>query len=235
MPQDTPIPEVPRAPKDKPPIPEPKDKTVPKPREGGEGQDPTKLTLDDAQKALKALREENASHRIANKELTERLGKFETGLKNLFGGGDGDDNRDTPESRIDELEERFYEREEQLEAEREQNVLLSIAYRAKIPDENLEYFEFLMEKEIDNAGEDGVTDARVQEVIKKVKGLSAPASTSVSDGPSSTPAPAIDIGGDVDLDRFVGMKITERQALYNKNKELYESLHRQAREQNRLV
>ena len=175
---------------------------------------------------IKGLRDENAKYRTRSKErdsqvetLTDRLGKFETGLKTLFG---GEDDKLTPEQRIEALQEH----NQTLEV---QSAMRDAAFEYGIGKESFEYFEFLVSKKLD-ALEEGeeLSEEELDEIAKSAKSKSASFNTSVGTGTEGNPPPAITPGG-VTLEQFSVMGIGDRSVLYQKNKALYESLSAQER------
>ena len=176
---------------------------------------------------IESLRKESGKYRKKAKELdskvstvTNRLSKFEKGLKSLFGGAD-DENVD-PEEKIGQLSQA-------LQAKELENSITELAYEHGIPKEDKEYFEFLMQKRLSSLGEDEeLGEDDVAEIAKQAKAKRGASSSSVGTGskPNAEGAGA----GTVDLKTFKKMSITERSALYGKNPKLYESLLAEARE-----
>ena len=199
------------------------------------GQAPNGMTLEDAQEAIKALREENAKHRTTNKELGEKFGKMESGLKSLFGEeGDPDPNKPI-EDKIKALEARLQQEAEIREAREAEAALTQLAYDHKIPNEERDYFEFLVDRELGKLQEgEALSEEALEEVAKKVRAKSAPQSTSVTDGAGAPPIPS-NKEGVTTIDEFKTMSMGQKSALYGKDPALYEKLMTQAKAQGVLV
>jgi len=196
-----------------------------------EGQAPqTSMSLEDAMSAIKELRAENAKHRTSNKELGEKYGKMEAGLKNLFG-EQGNESL-TVEERIEALEQEKRENARALEAQQTEAALVELAYELDIPKEEREYFDFLVGKEL-NGLEDGeeLTDGKLEEIAAKVKRKSAPSSTSTTG--LNTPPPSQG-GKAITLKDFQAMSLTEKSKLYTSDKTTYQSLYAQARSEGKI-
>lgn len=179
------------------------------------------------------LRKESAKYRTKAKELesglrgtNDRLNKFESGLKRLFGDDDGEDTGNlTPEQRIERLEKRNQQDKQQLAEEREQlaleAALKGAALEHGIRKENYEYFEFLVGKRLASLQDDEeLTEDDLALLAKQANGKSAPKSTSVDeDGPDPD-----EEDGELTLEEFMDMGISARSQLYQKDKALYERL-----------
>lgn len=191
----------------------------------------------DQQDYFSKLRKENASWRVKFKEeqtrttnLEERLGKFETGLKKLFG-GEGDDL--PPEEKISQLEGAT----ETLNFE---NAVLKSALENGIGKDDYEFYSFLLNQRVQELKEgEELSEEAFNEVIDKVKARSIPAKTSTSvEGQTgdaqATPAPE-GVSGDITLEQFAQMNTTDKSVLYQKNPQLYQSLFKQAKEKRLLI
>lgn len=177
----------------------------------------------DKQKAyVKGLRDENAKYRTRSKEqgsqvdaLTGRLDKFETGLKTLFG---EEDDKLTPEERIEALQGK----NEQLAI---QSALQEAAFEYGIGKESFDYFQFLVTKKLNELEEgEELADADLDAIAAQAK-AKVPANTSVGDGGGGPPPTTGD--GALTLNEFKVMGIGERSLLYQKDKNLYDSMVKQ--------
>ena len=172
---------------------------------------------------LKKLRRENAKWRTQNKNLNDRLGKLESGLKGLFG---GDDNTEITADNINSLKGNN-------EALAFKTAVLEAAIEYGVGKDEREYFEFLVGRQISNLAEgEELAEDDLVEIAKKAKKKSAGgnARTSVDDSGAGNP----DKKGNATLDQFVNMSITEKSDLFVKNRALYDQLFAQAKEKRRL-
>jgi hypothetical protein len=185
------------------------------------------------QKLIKDLRTESASHRTKNKNLDSQLSKLKKGLVEA---GVIEDDSEEPEEKIKSLSSKT--------AALEVNIaILSAAVEYGIQKDALEYFEFLVNKKLESLGEgeeltDELLDEIAQSAKKTVKGNAK--STSVGDGKGADgeekdpPEPGAK-DGEVTLEKFVRMNITEKSQLYVKNPELYNRLFSEAKQKKLLV
>lgn len=193
------------------------------------------MSMEDAQKAIKALREENAKHRTTNKELMDRFGKLESGLKGLFGDNDPGDPNKPIEDKITALEAKIQEEAAIREAREAEAALTQLAYDHKIPNDERDYFEFLIEKELGSLKEgEQLSQEAIEEIAKKVRVKSAPSATSVTDGEGGPKIPS-NKDGEVTIDEFKDMSMGQKSALYSKDPALYNRLMNQAKQLGVLV
>jgi hypothetical protein len=201
-----------------------------------EEQDNLDDVLKDPKKAkgyIKALRKENAKYRTKGKNLEERLGKLEKGLKGLAGGDE----------------------DETLTAEEK---LLAATQRGHIS----AYENTILEQAIDHgiSGKDGrklfkfyVTEAAqdleegeelsdedialIATKVKKMTGGKTVAKTSVSGkkaSGNSEESPDPDESDDVTLDQFCAMNITQKTKLHSEDPASYQRLFTEAVRKRRL-
>lgn len=193
---------------------------------------------------VKGLRKEAADYRTKAKDLESkhsalegRFSKLEGGLKKLFGDEDSDL---TPEQKL-----------EQAQAQNEslafQSAITEAALENGVMKQDYEYFSFLVSKAAEKLGDnEELTADDIAKLALQAKGRGAPgndgnSSTSVGgkkegDGSQSQDPPNPSTGdGEVTLEQFCGMSIGEKSALYQKNQDLYKSLHDQARKAGRLI
>lgn len=181
---------------------------------------------EDQKAYIKGLRDENAKYRTRAKDLeskvtetSERLGKFETGLKTLFG-EEGDEL--SPEERVEALQAQ----NEQLAV---QSAMKEAAFEYGIGRDSYEYFEFLVSKRLNDLEEgEEITEEDLEDIAKSANSRTANSSTSVGTDANGNPAPIANEGS-ITLDAFMEMGIGEKSVLYQKDKALYESLANQER------
>lgn len=170
---------------------------------------------------LKKLRDENAKYRTKAKEtegnmkaLSEKLSKFEKGLKTLVG---GEDEQVSPEEQL-----------EQVKAINEniilENSLKDMALEHGLNQQAYKYFKYLMGDKFQSL-EDGeeITEEDIAQFVaeaKRVGGQQA-AKTSVGKG-DKDPSPNQD--DEVSLEDFKAMSVVQKSILYDKNKALYDKL-----------
>jgi len=172
---------------------------------------------------IDSLRKESAKHRTSNKELSSKLeemggrfSKLEQGLKGLFGEADP---QATPEEQIQNLANKN-------QALETKTALLEIAFEHEVPKSEMKYFEFLISDEMSNLkdGEE-ISAEKLSEIANEVKAKSAPTSTSVGTRTNTPKTPKGDTGNNgVTADQFAKMSISEKSALYAKDKETYTRL-----------
>jgi len=171
-----------------------------------------------AQTEIRGLRKESARHRNDNKSLSERLGHIEGGLKKMVG---GEDTEDTPEQQMQSLSDTN-------EGLSFTNAVLALSIEHGVPQDNVEYFSFLMEKTLESLEDDQeLSEEEVLAVIQKVKGQGrAAGNSSVDDGKAPSP------GGtsDVTLEQFSAMTVLEKSELYRKKPDVYKKLFAQAKQ-----
>lgn len=184
-----------------------------------------------AQKLIKDLRTESASHRSQNKNLNSQLGTLK---KALVDAGVIEDDSEKPEEKIKSLSEKS-------SALEFRSAILESALEHGVSKDGLEYFEFLVSKRASALEEgqeltDEILGELASQVIKQAGGKSSGAkSTSVGNGDKgANPPPPGDAGG-VTLDQFVKMNITEKSQMYIKTPELYNQLHKEAKEKKLLI
>ena len=128
------------------------------------GDDDDKLDFDSldpkTQKYIKSLRNENKERRTEFNKMSARMETFEKGLKKLFGGED--DDTGSPEEKLEAASS-------QLNSSVTENIILKLALSNGITgEENVEYFQFLMNKKLESLEEgEEVSDEDVEEIISK--------------------------------------------------------------------
>lgn len=171
-----------------------------------------------AQKEIKSLRSESAKHRTTNKDLSERFGKLESGLKSALGLEDDSDLSD---------EEKIGGLQATLEQAEVQNAILGLAIENGIGMEDLEYFSFKMQNALEGLEEDAeLSEDDFASIVQGVKGRGqSPADSSVKE---KNGGKGPDGGSGISVDAFVNMNMMERNQLYKEKPEVYKSLFAQA-------
>lgn len=169
-----------------------------------------------AQKYIKSLRAENAKRRKDFNNMSTKMEKFEKGFKTMF--GDEDDDED-PEKKLDKLTGDYH-------STVSENAVLRLALENGISGaENVEYFEFLMNKSLGSLDEgEELTEEMVAEVIEKCSskiGGKGKANTSTKGDGKKKPQGNED---EVSQEEFDQMGMVARSALYQKNESLYNKL-----------
>lgn len=185
---------------------------------------------------LAKLRKENAGHRTKNKELTSKLTVSESQKKKILEAAGIEVDTETPEEKIKVLSG-----ETQQLAFR--TAILESAVEHGIGKDNLEFYEFLVAKEVEKLKEgEELSDEQMEAIIAKVKkaaGGKGGANTSVgtgADGKGGKNPPNPDKNKDgVTLEQFCRMSMMEKSKLYETNLDLYTELTAQARAQRKLV
>lgn len=210
----------------------------PKPKEDPPGDDLDESGWDDKTKAyIKKLRGENAKYRTKAKDNETAISKlkteqneFQSKLKKAFGLEEEDEVK--PEEKISNLTS-------ENDNLRYKNAVMMTAIENGISNKDqMDYFEFLMTKAIDELPEDQdeLSEDGLKAVVDKVKAMgqgTTKPSTSVSGNnggnqdPGKRTPPAND-GGTITVEQFAAMNFGEKSQLYTKNPELYKSLNSQA-------
>jgi hypothetical protein len=189
--------------------------------------------LDETTKAyLAKLRKENAGHRTKNKELVSKLSTSEDQKKKILEAAGITVDTETPEEKL-----------KSISAESQQlafrSAILESAVQNGISKDGLDYFEFLVAKEVQGLAEDEeLADEKMAEIVAKVKksaGGGSANTTVGTGGKGGNPPPPVTDPGEVTLEQFVRMSITEKSALYMKNVDQYEKLYKAAKSQKKLV
>jgi len=170
---------------------------------------------EEAQKMLKDLRAENAKHRTTNNNLTSKMEKFESGLKNMF--GDGEDDED-PSAKLEALQGNY-------ESAVTRSAILELALENGISGkENLEYFEFLMGKSL-NSLEEGeeLTEEKISDIVSKSVPTKGSANTSTKKDGAGDKKPD-ESSDEVTQEQFNKMGMTQKSLLYRTKPELYKQL-----------
>jgi len=229
--------------------PSPGDKGKEKPPEGGdkgaEGDlpdDESKWTPEQTKSYIKKLRGENANYRKraqASDEkvsgLEDRFGKLEKGLKNLTGAEE--DDSESVEEKLARLEERELARDEQQAVQDMNQAVEETATALGVPAAGMDYFKFLIQQHAEQMNDDDVIPEEVLvELAKKATtqvGGSKGGSTG-ADGKVVKPNPEGKPSG-VTAAQFAKMSIAERSALYQNNKDEYETLLAEVKEKKLLI
>lgn len=196
---------------------------------GDEG-DPDESSLDEKTKAyLAKLRKENASHRLKNKELASLKKASDERVKAILEAAGIEIESEDPETKVKSLTQTS----QQLAF---RNAILESAVQNGISGEDVEYYEFLITKATSELEEDEeLSEEALAEIVAKVKkaGGKSGSTTSVAGGGKTPPKPGS--SGQISLDQFVRMSITEKSKLYTDKPDLYNALMAEAKAKKRLV
>jgi hypothetical protein len=180
-------------------------------------------------KYIASLRDESAKYRKGKKDLEGQFTSLKSQFDTLQGGikkaiGLEEDNELTPEERVQHLSQA-------VEGSNLRMAVLENALAHGLNIQQTEYFEFLMGKEL--AGlEEGqeLDDEAMEAIIAKAKGTvgGQPPPTSTSVG-SKGGAPDPNKSGEISVEQFGKMTLSERSRLHQKNPELYTKLFQEAK------
>ena len=187
--------------------------------------------LDDKTKAyLAKLRKENAAHRTKAKDLASKLKVSEEQKKAVLKAVGIEPDGEAPEEKIKKLTS-----ETQTQAFR--NAVLERAIEHGIAKDDLEFFEFSLNKAVGALGEgEELADEKIEEIAAAIKKRSKnPANTSVGKGKGGKEPPPGE-SDEITLGQFLAMGVLARSELYTKSPDLYAKLVAQAKaEKKRLV
>jgi hypothetical protein len=195
----------------------------------GEDQDESKW--DDKTKALiKKLRGENAKHRTKAKELGSQVKTEQDRVKAILkaAGIESDDAK--PEEQVKALTQTTNELAFR-------NAVLESAVQNGIPSEGVKYFQFLIQDATSQLAEgDELSEEKLAEIVAEAKkrGGGKAATTTVGGG-NGKPAPRPGESGQLTLDQFCRMSITEKSELFNKSPDIYKALYAEAKAKKRLI
>lgn len=177
---------------------------------------------------IKKLRDEAAKHRTGKKSLADELAAEKVKRNAILKAAGIEIETEKPEEKIKSL----------TEANSNQafrTAILESALQHGISHDSVEYYEFLVTKATSELGEgEELEDDKLAEIVGKVKlaGKKPAASTSVT-GDDGKKKPGSD--GQISLEKFCSMSITEKSALYVKDQGLYTELFQQAKAKRKLV
>jgi hypothetical protein len=201
-----------------------------------EEQDNLDEVLKDQKKAknyIKALRKENAKYRTKGKNLEDRLGKLEKGLKGLAGGEDEDNLT---------AEEKLLATTQRVQISAYENVILEQAIDHGISGKDgRKLFKFYVSEAAQELGEgEELSDediALIATKVKKMTGGKTVAKTSVNGkkaSGNSDEAPDPEETDNVTLDQFCAMNITQKTKLHSEDPATYQRLFNEQVRKRRL-
>lgn len=205
-------------------------------KEGGGDPDPEELDeekLDAKTKAhIAKIRKEAAGHRVKAKDLASKLTASEEQKKAILKAAGIEVETENPAEQL-----KVAQSESQQLALR--SAILESAVENGIGKDGLDYYEFLISKEMAGLKEgEELSEEQITKVVAKVKTAGGKAAnTSVGNGGGDgkgTPNPNANAGA-ITLDKFVRMSITEKSKLYQDNLDLYTSLVSEAKAKKMLV
>lgn len=183
-----------------------------------------------AQKLIKNLRTENADRRKQLKTANEGHGKLK---KALIEAGLIENDEEAPEEKLKSVTAKN-------EMAVFNNAILEAAVEHGVRKENLKYFRFLVQERVAELEEGEELDPKELVTLagqaKKVMG-GAKKSTSVegNDDDESTETPPPGGEGATTLDQFLRMNMSEKSALFVKNRKLYDQFMSEAKQKKLLV
>lgn len=194
-----------------------------KPADDGKGEkdDLSKLSAEDAAKMIKALRAENAGHRTKNKELS---GSQEKLKKAMIEAGVIEDDSLPAEDQV-----KSWKAKADVLAARA--AIYEAAMEYGINKDGLDYFNFLVEKQMstlaedEELGEEGL--AEIAKQVMKVQGGSKAPGGNTSVNTNNAPAPGAP--ADLTAEKFAKMTMAEKSSVYQKHPDLYKELFQEAK------
>ncbi len=204
---------------------------------GSHGQDDDSADVDESKwddktKGIIAkLRKENASRRTASKALEEKVTKMQEQFSGI-GKALGLTTEETPEKRIEALQETA-------NAAQGQAQLYKVALDKGIPGEDVEFFSYLVEKAAGQLADGAeMSEETLDGIVTEVKKRSAKgsATTGVGSGAGNNGVtPPTKGDNEITVEAFAKMTITQKSDIFQKNRELYNSLFQQAKEKKLLT
>lgn len=183
-------------------------------------------------KYIEDLRKENAKHRTGKKEVQDKLTASEKQKQDILKvlGLAADEK---PEDKIAKLQTENQSKDFRLS-------VMESAFSHGIPKDQIDYYEFLLTKEI-GALKDGeeLAEEKIAEIVGKVKkaqaGSKANSSVNSGDGKGGGGTPPPGDSKTVTLENFLAMSIMEKSKFYIASPDLYEQYMKQAKSQRKLV
>lgn len=179
------------------------------------------------QKLISDLRKENGDHRVKNKSLAESHGKLKQALVDA---GIIEDDSGTAEEKLAAVTNG-------LQGATLRNAILENALEYGVGKDAIKYFEFLVQDRLASLEEDGeLTENDLAELAQEARGRSGASgsgTTSVGDSKGTKPNPQG--SGEVTLDQFTAMNITDRTLLFKKNPDVYNRLFAEAKSKKLLM
>lgn len=200
--------------------------------DAGDEEEPDESKLDDKTKAhLKKLRDENAKHRLKNKDLTSQLGVSEAQKKAILKAAGIESEEEKPEEKLKASQTKNQELEFR-------SAILEMALENGIPKEDVKFFTFLVQEATATLKDnEELSDEKMAEIVADVqKRGGGKASTSVGGGKGDKGSKTPEGGkGGITLDMFCKMTFSEKAKLYGENPDLYTQLKDEAKAKNRLI
>lgn len=182
------------------------------------------------QKQLKKLRDENAKARLKNKDLKSKFETSEAQKKAILKAAGIETEEDDPEETIKSLTA-----ETQTHAFRA--AILEKALEHGIPASNVKYFQYLVsEAAVELEEGEELSEEQLTAIVKEAKARGGKkATTTFGAGGKGDETPEPGTSGELTLDQFTRMSISEKSALYEKHPERYKELAAEAKAKKRLV
>lgn len=190
---------------------------------GGEGEGDSQFDIEKldprAKKLISDLRRENGDHRVKNKALTESHSKLK---KSLVEAGIIEDDEEKPEEKLKQVTSG-------LQGATLKNAILEAAIENGVGKEGYKYFQYLVQDKLSSLEDDAeLTEDDLAELALEARGRAGGASGTTSVGDSKD-KPNPKGSGEVTLDQFTNMNITEKTVLFKSNPDLYNRLFAEAK------
>lgn len=182
---------------------------------------------------IKKLRDEAAKHRTGKKSLADQLKAEQERRKAILKAAGIESEDDKPEEKVKTLST-------QNSTLAFRNAILESAVQHGVPGDQVDYFEFLVNKATGSLEEgEELTDEALKEIVQKVKkaakGGGANTTVNGKDGKGGNNSPPPGSSGEISLDKFCKMSIAEKSKLFSENQALYETLVKEAKLKKKLV
>jgi len=174
---------------------------------------------------IKTLRKENGDRRTKNKGLSDRLDKFEKGLKSAFG--------------VEEQEEVDFEKQvsslsENLASTQFENAVISMAYENEIPKDKIGFFKYRLNEALQNLGEeDDLPEEVLAKLVQEVKGVGKGKGETGGEEHGTPPNDGNNGKGKfgkLTAEQYVKMTDSQANELFKNDRATYDRLHAEARQ-----
>lgn len=182
---------------------------------------------DRTKKYIAKLRKEAGSHRTKAKDLASKVKSEQDRVKAILKAAGIESEDEDPTTKLKEADQ-------QKHALAFSNAVYKEAIKNGIGEDQLEFFEFMVAKAINELDEgEELPEEALMAIVNKCKksGASKKANSSTN---SATPPPG-DNPDKISLEKFCLMTILEKSKLYESNKDLYAELYAQAKAKKKLV
>jgi len=175
-----------------------------------------------AQDEIKKLRNENASRRKSNSELSDRLGKLEKGLKSAFG-VDGDEEVD--------LSEQVSALSNELTATQFNSAVVEMAYENEIPKDKIGFFKYRLNEALGLLGDDEELPKEILDsIVQEVKGVGKGAAQTSVNGDKKPNEDGKKSFEKLTAEEFVKMSEGDKNIMFTTDRARYDALHLEAKQ-----